>query len=134
MRVDGGCHCGSITYEAEIDPDKVGICHCTDCQTLTSSAFSVFVPVPKENFRLRGAARIYVKTAESGNRRAQAFCADCGTRIYASAETDPQLFNLRIGTVRQRAALPPQMQLWCRSALPWVNELSSVQQHAKQAM
>ena len=29
MRVDGGCHCGSITFEAGIDPDAVGICHCT---------------------------------------------------------------------------------------------------------
>src|SRR5687768_9845371 len=85
MRVDGGCHCGKITYEADINPDKDGLCHCTDCQTLTSSAFSLFVPVAKENFRLRGEPRVYVKTAESGNRRAQAFCPECGTRIYASA-------------------------------------------------
>lgn len=134
MRVDGGCHCGKITYEADIDPDKAGLCHCTDCQTLTSSAFSLFVPVPKEKFRLRGESRVYVKTAESGNRRAQAFCPECGTRIYASAEKDPLVFNLRLGTVRQRAALSPRAQLWCRSALPWVNGLSSVPQHAKQPM
>src|SRR5262245_4627881 len=38
MKVDGRCHCGYITYEAEIDPEKVMICHCTDCQTLTGSA------------------------------------------------------------------------------------------------
>lgn len=134
MRVDGGCHCGKITYEADIDPDKAGLCHCTDCQTLTSSAFSLFVPVPKEKFRLRGEPRVYVKTAESGNRRAQAFCPECGTRIYASAEKDPLVFNLRLGTVRQRAALSPRAQIWCRSALPWVNGLSSVPQHAKQPM
>lgn len=134
MRVDGGCHCGKITYEADIDPDKAGLCHCTDCQTLTSSAFSLFVPVPKENFHLRGEPRVYVKTAESGNRRAQAFCPECGTRIYASAEKDPLVFNLRLGTVRQRAALSPRAQIWCRSALPWVNRLSSVPQHAKQPM
>ena len=134
MRVDGGCHCGKITYEADIDPDKAGLCHCTDCQTLTSSAFSLFVPVPKEKFRLRGEPRVYVKTAQSGNRRAQAFCPECGTRIYASAEKDPLVFNLRLGTVRQRAALSPRAQIWCRSALPWVNGLSSVPQHAKQPM
>ena len=134
MRIDGGCHCGKITYEADIDPDKAGLCHCTDCQTLTSSAFSLFVPVAKENFHLRGEPRVYVKTAESGNRRAQAFCPECGTRIYASAEKDPLVFNLRLGTVRQRAALSPRAQIWCRSALPWVNGLSSVPQQAKQPM
>jgi hypothetical protein len=130
MRIDGGCHCGLISYEAQIEPDKVGVCHCTDCQTLSGSAFTVFVPVPKEAFRLRGEPRIYVKTAQSGNRRAQAFCPRCGTRIYASAEKDPQLFNLRIGTVRQRAALAPKAQVWCRSALPWVMNLRTVTQRS----
>jgi hypothetical protein len=131
MRIDGGCHCGNLSYEAEVDPDKVGVCHCTDCQALSGSAFSLFVPVAKEAFRLRGEARLYVKTAESGNRRAQAFCPGCGTRLYASAEKDPQVFNLRVGTVRQRAALAPKAQIWCRSALPWVMDLATVRQHAK---
>jgi hypothetical protein len=35
MKVDGGCHCGYITYEAEADPEKTTICHCTDCQQLS---------------------------------------------------------------------------------------------------
>ena len=32
MHIDGGCHCGNITYEADIDPEAVSICHCADCQ------------------------------------------------------------------------------------------------------
>ena len=134
MRIDGGCHCGRLSYEADIDPEKVGVCHCTDCQTLSGSAFTAFVPVTKDALRLRGQPKIYVKTAESGNRRAQAFCPDCGTRMYASAEKDPQVFNLRLGTVRQRATLPPKSQVWCRSALPWVMDLPEVKQHPKQSM
>jgi hypothetical protein len=133
MRIDGSCHCGRLTYEADIDPEKVGVCHCTDCQTLSGTAFTAFVPVAKEAFWLRGEPRIYVKTAESGNRRAQAFCPDCGTRLYASAEKEPQIFNLRLGTVRQRAALTPKSQVWCRSALPWAMQLGAVKQHPKQA-
>jgi len=133
MKVQGGCHCGQISYEAEIDPEKVGVCHCTDCQTLTGTAFSTFVPVPKAQFHLRGEPRIYIKTAESGSKRAQAFCPECGTRIYASAAVDPQFFNLRTGTMRERAALRPKMQVWCRSALPWAMDLRAVSQVAKQA-
>jgi hypothetical protein len=34
MKIDGRCHCGYIAYEAEIDPENVLVCHCTDCQTL----------------------------------------------------------------------------------------------------
>src|SRR5689334_18981220 len=39
MKIDGRCHCGEITFEAEVDPDALHICHCTDCQTLSGSAF-----------------------------------------------------------------------------------------------
>jgi len=130
MRIEGGCHCGNITYEAEIDPETVGICHCTDCQILSGSAFSISVPAAREAFILRtGQPKIYVKTADSGTPRAQAFCAKCGTRIYAAAVSEPQTFNIRVGTIRQRAELRPKAQIWCRSALPWVLDLSSVQQH-----
>ena len=43
MHIDGACHCGGITYEAEIDPDRVGVCHCNDCQRLTGTAYRVSV-------------------------------------------------------------------------------------------
>ena len=44
MKVDGRCHCGYIRYEAEIDPDTVAICNCTDGQILSGSAFRTVVP------------------------------------------------------------------------------------------
>ncbi len=46
MRIDGACHCGFITIEGEVDPEKTTICHCTDCQAGTGSAFRVSIPVP----------------------------------------------------------------------------------------
>jgi hypothetical protein len=133
MHIDGRCHCGNISYEAEIDPNWVGVCHCTDCQTFSGSAFGISVAAPRSDFRLlSGEPKIYVKTADSGSKRAQAFCGECGTRIYATAATDPQVYNLRLGAVRQRAELTPRLQYWCRSALPWVMDLGSVPQIAGQ--
>jgi hypothetical protein len=43
MEIDGGCHCGRVTYQADIDPERVSICHCTDCQALTGSPYRVTV-------------------------------------------------------------------------------------------
>ena len=88
MKIDGHCHCGQITFEAEVDPTALTICHCTDCQTLTGSAFRINIPAPAEHFVLRsGMPKSYVKTAESGNKRRHAFCGDCGTPIYAARWT-----------------------------------------------
>jgi len=132
MKVNGGCHCGAISYEAEVDPESVSVCHCTDCQTLTGSAFRVVVPAKREGFKLKGEPRIYVKTGESGRKRAQAFCATCGSPIYSSDVADPQVFNIRVGTIRERASLRPKKQIWCRSALGWAMDLGPVAQVQKQ--
>ena len=71
MKIDGGCHCGNITFVADIDPNGVRICHCTDCQHLTGTAYRVNVTVPKDKITFSGGkAKTYIKTAESGTKRA----------------------------------------------------------------
>jgi hypothetical protein len=127
MKVEGSCHCGKITFEAEIDPDAVRICHCTDCQTLTGSAYRVTVQTPVGGFMLRsGTLQTYIKTAESGNKRAHAFCPNCGTPIYSTEPHEPRDYGIRVGTLKQRGKLKPKRQIWYRSALPWIAELSGI--------
>jgi hypothetical protein len=134
LRIDGGCHCGFVTYEAEVDPERVEICHCADCQTLSGSAFRTVVPVNTESFRLlSGQPKAYVKTAESGRKRIQAFCPECGTPIYSAAAGGASEFvAIRVGTIRQRDQLPPKTQYWWRSAQAWVTELGSMRQVEKE--
>jgi hypothetical protein len=128
MKVHGGCPCGQITYEAEVDPDCVGLCNCTDCQILSGSAFRVSVPTAAGSFRLlSGTPAVYVKTADSGNRRRHAFCGRCGTPISASADTDaPSTYSLRVGCLAQKEQLPPRRRIWCKSALGWAQDVSAV--------
>ena len=77
MKVTGGCHCGNITYEAEVDPATVRVCHCTDCRKLTGTAFRANIASLPGAFRLtRGTPKIYIKTAESGTKRAHGFCPE----------------------------------------------------------
>ena len=103
MKIDGGCHCGNITYDAEIDPETATICHCTDCQKFSGSAFRMVVRVPEENVNLSGSPKTYIKTAESGLKRVQAFCPECVTSLYSTSVGDGhKLYGLRIGTARQR--------------------------------
>ena len=133
MKVDGHCHCGQIRYEAQVDATQVSICHCTDCQTLTGTAYRVSVPAPVKDFvLLSGAPKIYIKTADSGTKRAQAFCSNCGTPIYAADAHNPQTYGLRVGTLTQRAALPAKRQIWFHSALPWVSDIRGLE-HSERA-
>ena len=134
MKIDGRCHCGYITYEAEIEPEKTLLCNCTDCQTFSGSAFRAHTFTREDAFRLlSGELKIYVKTAESGNMRPQAFCPECGTHIYAtSAGPGPKAYSIRVGSVRQRDQIVPHRQLWTRSAQAWVTQIGSLPKFEKQ--
>jgi hypothetical protein len=126
MHINGACHCGSISFTAEIDPSRVMICHCTDCQVLSGSPLRAVVAAPIGSFVLRGQPKSYIKVAQSGNRRAQVFCPECGTPLYATAPENATSVVIRLGCVEQRDQLKPAVQIWQHSAMPWLSELSSI--------
>ncbi len=127
MHVNGECQCGRIAYEAEVDPLRSAICNCTDCQKFSGSPWRASVPARAEDFRLlRGTLKNYVKTADSGAKRMQTFCGDCGSAIYATSVENQTVFNLRLGALRQSAPLPPRRQICSESALPCADNTSGV--------
>lgn len=121
MKIDGQCHCGYVTYEAEIDPEQVVICHCTDCQKLTGSPYRVTVRTSPGDVRLTGGApKVYVKTAASGRKRLLSFCPECGSPLFSSGEdAENTPWGIRWGSINQRRDLTPKRQIWCSSAAPW---------------
>lgn len=134
MKVHGACHCGAIAYEADVDPARVTVCHCHDCQILSGAAFRASVPTMVEDFRLlKGAPKAYVKTAENGNRRAQWFCGDCGSPLYSADAVGAKTHTLRIGPLAEREALTPQRQIWCESSLSWSRDLLPLPKIEKQS-
>lgn len=135
MKIDGSCSCGNIKIEGEADPDKASVCHCTDCQSASGTAFRVSIPVSGATFKMTGQPTIFIKTtAESGNPRVQAFCPKCGSPIYSTTPGDgPQpSYMVRVGILRQRDQFVPKRQNWFRSALPWVTGLGAVHKNEKQ--
>lgn len=133
MKIDGGCHCGNLTYEAEIDESRISVCHCTDCQALSGTAFRVTAHSFEGAFtQLTGEPKEYIKIGTSGAQRIQAFCPDCGSQIYStSVEDGPKVYNIRTGTIRQREKLTPARQMWFRSAQHWLDDLPSIPKFEK---
>jgi hypothetical protein len=126
MHINDSCHCGGVTFTAEVDPGRVMVCHCTDCQVMSGAPLRAVVAAPIESLVVKGQTKHYVKRAQSGNRRAQVFCPECGTPLWATAPENPTSVIVRLGCVEQRAQLRPAVQIWQHSAWPWLPELSSV--------
>ena len=126
IHIDGACHCGRVTYSAKVDPERVLICHCTDCQTISGAPYRVNARVLVENIEMQGEPRTYIKRGDSGDAVTTAFCPDCGSALYSAKGETPTFLFLRLGAVKQRAQLAPRAQGFCRSAMPWAMDISAL--------
>ncbi|AXV66125.1 GFA family protein [Pseudoalteromonas lipolytica] len=128
MQITGRCHCGEVTYQAQVDENKVFNCHCTDCQIISGAPFRTVVMSMPDAVTFTGAIpKEYIKIAESGNQRAQGFCANCGTALYATSVGEGErIYGLRLGAVEQAAELIPNTHIWYRSHKPWLDNLADM--------
>ena len=64
----GGCACGAVRYTCTAEPYVSYLCHCTECQKRTGSAFGISVQVPAEGVTIeQGTLVSRTRIADSGN-------------------------------------------------------------------
>jgi hypothetical protein len=117
----GGCQCGALRYEITQAPQLVYTCHCTDCQRITSSAFSMALVLPAEAFQLiKGEPQEIQRTADSGLVRTRWTCSQFGSWISADLRPGSTVRNVRGGTLDDTSWLRPTVHFWTRTMQPWV--------------
>ena len=96
MKISGKCHCGAIGINGVIDVENAMACHCTDCQVFSGAPYRAVVICKAANFSVDGTPKEYVKITDSGNKKIQGFCDQCGTQLFAT-DFDKTVFNIRVG-------------------------------------
>ena len=116
---DGGCQCGSVRYRFEAEPLGLAVCHCTECQRQSGSAFGMSLAVPSDSFRLlRGELKTFTVPCDSGRTKHCAFCPSCGTRIYH--RTIEAVLSIKPGTLDDTTWLSPAAHYWTKRKQPWL--------------
>jgi hypothetical protein len=126
----GGCLCGAVRYITNVAPEFVALCHCIDCQKHTGSAFAIGIRLPKTALHLQGTIKTFSSLGDSGNPILRYFCPECGSSIYDEPTARPGKINLNAGTLDDPSLVVPTLEIWCDSALPWV-QLAGMQRFAR---
>ena len=119
-KFQGGCLCGAVRYVAEAEPIFSGVCHCTNCQRHTGSAFSCTVAVPKPTLVIAGDTREFRHTGGSGKELITTFCPVCATRLTSEALLMEGVVMIEVGTLDDRSFFDGMFHIFCDSAQPWV--------------
>ena len=129
--IEGRCLCGRVHYVADVEPNFVGLCHCTDCQKFSGSAFTTVVALPAAALKVTGKLKTFTKPGDSGKPMHRRFCPECGSGIVDEADALPGLVMVYVGTLDDRSWVKPQSQIYCDSAQPWVHLGGAMKRFAK---
>ena len=125
--LEGGCACGAVRYQLSSPPMFVNCCHCRDCQRQTGSAFVVNAVIETDRIGLvSGKPEPVPVPTESGRPHDIYRCAICRTALWSDYGRRPALRFVRVGTLDDPAALPPDAHIFTRSRLPWIELPKSV--------
>ncbi len=129
--IEGGCLCGKVRYSSNVEPAFVAVCHCSDCQRFTGSAFATVIAVPASAMKVTGTLKTFSKTGDSGKSIHRRFCPECGSGILDEADGLPGIAMVNAGTLDDSSWVKPQSEIYCASAQSWVRLGGDLKRFAK---
>ncbi len=113
MKIEGGCYCGAVRFEAEGDAVFKGQCHCRECQYISGGSPNVTMGVPEAGFRYtQGSPKAFQRT-DLDTPVTREFCGDCGTPLLSKAPSLPGVVLLKVGALDDPSVFgAPQMAIY----------------------
>lgn len=125
--MEGGCSCGAVRYRLATKPMFTHCCHCLDCQRQTGSAFVLNALIETDRIvLLSGMPEAVPMPTDSGRPHDIYRCPNCRIAVWSDYGGRPALRFVRVGTLDDPAALPPDVHIFTRSKQPWVGLLDGV--------
>jgi len=120
---EGGCTCGGIRYRMNRRPMIVHCCHCRWCQRESGAAFALNGMVEAtEVSLLKGKVEVIDIPSNSGRGQAVSRCPACRVALWSNyAGAKDAVHFIRIGTLDNPNAFPPDLHIFTSSKQPWVN-------------
>lgn len=123
MNLEGGCACKAIRYRLISSPLIVHACHCRDCQRITGGAFVINVWMERKFVEPLTSAvpKTYRLSGGTGKHHDVFFCGTCGTYVWSKYHIAPgDALFVRAGTLDNPAAVKPDVHIFTRSKVPWL--------------
>lgn len=119
--LEGGCACGAVRYRLTTPPMFVHCCHCRDCQRQTGSAFVLNALSETDRvILLSGNPEPIAVPTDSGRPHQIYRCPSCKIAVWSVYGGVEKLRFVRVGTLDDPVALPPDVHIYVRSKLPWI--------------
>jgi hypothetical protein len=118
---DGGCDCRAVRYRLRSRPLFVHCCHCRWCQRESGSAFALNAMIETDRVEVQGAVDLVDTPSASGKGQLVARCPSCRVALWSHyAGAGRALSFVRVGTLDDPDAMPPDIHIFTSTKQPWV--------------
>ncbi len=114
----GTCLCGVFKYTVTGSFGDVRYCHCSKCRRGNGTAFSANARVQKSQWTLEG-PKDKVTEFEHTPGMFKAFCARCGSPLYARSSQAPNDIRIRLGSFDGNLDVNITGHVWTSSKATW---------------
>jgi hypothetical protein len=120
--MEGNCTCGAVRFQMTSAPLFVHCCHCRWCQRETGASFALNAMIEADRVVLTSGTPIAVATpSNSGKGQKISRCPTCMVALWSNYAGAGDLVRfVRVGTLAQPDALPPDIHIFTASKQPWV--------------
>jgi hypothetical protein len=122
--LEGGCTCRYVRYRVDSKPLFVHCCHCRWCQRETGTSYAINALIEADRVEiLQGRVKRTDTPTMSGKGQQISRCPRCEVALwsrYAFGQLGDVVLFLRVGTLDDPGALPPDIHIYTASKLPWV--------------
>ena len=126
ISIKGGCLCGAVRYECVVAPQTTIICHCTDCQKYTGTAYAIILLFLKDHVRISGELKDFDSKTDAGNVMTRTFCMICGTHISKTSTRSGEHIAIVAGSLDDPGQFKPEAEYWSDRKLPWVEGMKDI--------
>lgn len=117
--VTGGCLCGAVRYESAGTQVIGGHCHCIDCQKSSGTGHSSHMGVPAEAVSISGETTKFDAPTDAGSTVSRHFCPTCGSPVFSTNSSMPDLLFLRASCLDDLEAFQPGVVVYTKSRPSW---------------
>jgi hypothetical protein len=120
--MQGGCTCGAVRYRLKASPLIVHCCHCRWCQRETGTAFALNAVIEAGCVEAVAGTPDMVSTPSASGRGQKIWrCPTCRVAVWSNyAQAGDAIRFVRVGTLDNPDALPPDIHIFTSSRQPWV--------------
>ncbi|MBS0326586.1 MAG: GFA family protein [Proteobacteria bacterium] len=120
--IEGGCDCRAVRYRMESAPLFVHCCHCRWCQRESGSSYALNALIESDRVTDLGRAPGLIDTpSASGRGQTVARCPVCRVALWSHyAGAGPLIKFVRVGTLDDPDALPPDIHIFTATKQPWI--------------